>query len=311
MRKPSIRTFAAVAFAALALWPVEASVPDLAPPSAVESLPVVRSHRYRMAGRIRPLLFWVGRDDVGLARIVWRGGTGQARGFDFLVGTDAAKAPRHINRWGFIAEHVDGASGSVLAVMSKSDESSLGEAQAADGGTAGREYKAIHSSVERGVLSWRVAAIRTPTALTISELAPLLDRARVETAAADARSRPVGMKERPGFLVAVAELVERAVTARATNTSTDGLRDANVPYVFGQQSYTLRFASVAPASLPRPGGEGTLAGCVSVLEIRNLSTGQRTTFDMSFGTDGEFAGVPVAIAWQPRWWLKVELALVR
>ena len=309
MRKPSIRTFAAAVFAALALWPVEASVPEAAPPSAGESLPAIKSHRYQMAGRIRPLLFWVGRDDVGLARIVWRGEGGGARGFDFLVGTDAAKAPRHINRWGFIAEHVAGASGSVLAVMSKSDESSLGEAQAVDGGTAGREYKAIHSSVDRGVLSWRVAAIRTPTALTITELAPLLDRARVETAAADARSRPVGANQRPGFLVAVAELVDRAVAARTANSPTNRLEDANVPYVFGQQSYTLRFASVAPATLPRPDGAGTVAGCVSVLEIRNLSTGQRTTFDMSFGTDGELAGVPVTIAWQPKWWLKVELAL--
>ena len=41
-------------------------------------LAVVKSHRYRMAGRIRPLLFWVGRDNVGLAQITWRDG-GQAR----------------------------------------------------------------------------------------------------------------------------------------------------------------------------------------------------------------------------------------
>jgi hypothetical protein len=121
----------------------------------------------------------------------------------------------------------------------------------------------------------------------------------------------VGATERPGFLVAVAELVDRAVAARTAHASTDTLRHANVPYVFGQQSYTLRFASVAPASLPRPTGEGPVAGCTSVLEIRNLSTGQRTTFDMSFGTEGELAGVPLTIAWQPRWWLKVELALVR
>ena len=29
----------------------------------------IRVRHYRMAGRVRPLLFWFGRDDVGLARV--------------------------------------------------------------------------------------------------------------------------------------------------------------------------------------------------------------------------------------------------
>jgi len=30
---------------------------------------------------------------------------------------------------------------------------------------------------------------------------------------------------------------------------------------------------------------------------------------MTYGLDGQLAGVPLEIAWQPRWWLKVELHL--
>ena len=37
------------------------------------TLPVVRQHTYRMAGKIRVLLLWVGRDDVGSGVIKWRG----------------------------------------------------------------------------------------------------------------------------------------------------------------------------------------------------------------------------------------------
>ena len=66
-------------------------------------LPVLRMHRYKMAGRIRPLLFWIGRDDVGMGEIVWRGAEG-AVAYELLIGTDAAKAPRAINRWGYILE---------------------------------------------------------------------------------------------------------------------------------------------------------------------------------------------------------------
>ncbi len=312
MRTRRLRWFGAMAVAAALVGSAAGSHVSAAPgPSSAReaaSLTAIKRHTYRMAGRVRPLLFWIGRDNVGSARIVWREDAGKGRGYELLVGTDPARTPRGINRWGFIAEQVEGRDGRLLAVMSKSDEASLGEAQAsADGASAGREYKAMRASLDRGTLSWQVASIRTPTALTISELEPLLDRARVETSAAQARSRPVPGDARPGFLVAVAELVDRAVAARRAHAPLDALRGATVPYVFGQQSYELRFTRIAPATLARPGGD--VQGCASAFEIRNLSTGQRTAFEMSFASDGELAGVPVAIAWQPRWWLKVELAL--
>ncbi|MBM3770324.1 MAG: hypothetical protein FJW27_03380 [Acidimicrobiia bacterium] len=59
--------------------------------------------RYRMAGRIRPLLFWFGKDDVGFARITWRSADEGCRAYELLVGTDPNRAPRGLNKWGFIA----------------------------------------------------------------------------------------------------------------------------------------------------------------------------------------------------------------
>ena len=95
--------------------------------TAVESAPgasmrPVMTRRYKMSGRVRPLLFWIGKDDIGIARIVWRRGDGAAVGYEFLVGTDPAKAPRSLNRWGYIAEDVEGADGSILALMTGADE---------------------------------------------------------------------------------------------------------------------------------------------------------------------------------------------
>ena len=51
------------------------------------TLPVVRQHTYRMAGKIRVLLLWVGRDDVGSGVIKWRGG-GDEKAIELLIGSD-------------------------------------------------------------------------------------------------------------------------------------------------------------------------------------------------------------------------------
>jgi hypothetical protein len=73
------------------------------PEGAPVSLPVLKTHHYRMAGRVRLLLFWVRRDNVGSGRIVWRGSEGGDAGYELLIGTDPSIAPRKVNRWGYIA----------------------------------------------------------------------------------------------------------------------------------------------------------------------------------------------------------------
>jgi hypothetical protein len=53
-------------------WASGASEADaVGPVSLAEgSLPVVKEHRYRMSAKIRPLLlFWIGKDNVGGARV--------------------------------------------------------------------------------------------------------------------------------------------------------------------------------------------------------------------------------------------------
>ena len=129
----------------------------------------VHTRTYTMSGAVRPLLFWISRNDVGLARITWRRGDRGARGYEFLVGTDPARAPRAINRWGYIAEEVDATDGSVLALMMGSPDTSYGD-EASGGATAGgAELRAMRSGMRGGVATWQTARIHTASALTIHD----------------------------------------------------------------------------------------------------------------------------------------------
>lgn len=186
--------------------------------TAVESAPgasmrPVMTRRYKMSGRVRPLLFWIGKDDIGIARIVWRRGNGAAVGYELLVGTDPAKAPRSLNRWGYIAEDVEGADGSTLALMTGADEATYNEAASNSGRPPGAgDFRAIQAHVERGAATWQTARVSTPSALTVHDVDAALERIRHETAAAPSRGMPLPSGARPGFLTAVAELIDLAVT---------------------------------------------------------------------------------------------------
>jgi len=59
----------------------------------------------------------MGRDDVGLGRVAWRQDESGRTGYELLIGTDPGKAPRGLNRWGFVAEQSTAEGGELLALM--------------------------------------------------------------------------------------------------------------------------------------------------------------------------------------------------
>ena len=131
-------------------------MPAEASAKAGSPLPMLAEHRYRMLGKARPLLFWITRDDVGGARITWRGDRASASGYELLIGSDPTKAPLKINRWGYIAEEMRGAHASVLGVMKQSNEKSIEEAQAQIFRPKKRALKTSASSrsVQRAASCW-------------------------------------------------------------------------------------------------------------------------------------------------------------
>jgi hypothetical protein len=273
-----------------------------------QGVPVEKTHTYRLAGRIRPLLFWFGKDDVGLGRIVWRRSPTGARGYDFLVGTDPAKAPRALNRWGYVSEEATGADGALFALMTRSEESSYDDANtstARTGAGAGTEFRALHARLDAGTVTSRVAPVQATEPLDVFDVDAALDRIRRETAAATPRQTRARAEARPGFLVAVADLVDRAVAARTPAQRSDVLATV-VPYAFGRSAYELRLREIETV---RGADGGGVPQVRLPFEIRTLATDARTRFELLCGTQGDLAGVPVRIDWQPRWWLRLELHL--
>jgi len=268
----------------------------------------VMTRKYTMSGKVRPLLFWIGKDDIGIARIVWRRSESGAFGYELLVGTDPAKAPRSLNRWGYIAEDVDGADGSLLALMTGADEGSYNEAASNAAHVPGKgDFRAIHAKVLRGAATWQTARVSTPSALTVHDVDAALDRVLRETSAATSRGMSLPSGARPGFLTAVAELLDSAV--RGVNQKLDrrALLRPRVQYVFGQGAYELQLRDVEPLYADYEGRSVPVVR--TAFEIRTLANDARTRFEVTSGTEGDLAGVPVDISWQPRWWLRVALRL--
>lgn len=273
-----------------------------------ESLRTVMMRRYTMSGRIRPLLFWYGRDNIGLARVVWRRGDNGARGYELLVGTDPARAPRSLNRWGYISEEVRGSEGATLALMTRADDVSYEDAAAsATQGSNASDFRALRSRIQNGSAVWQIANIRSPGALTVHDLDAALERVRDQTATNAPNKTRIPARARPGFLVALAELLDRSGQRPRDRLESDDPNVSRILYVFGQNIYELQLRESHP-DMVMLGGHA-MRVVRSSFEIRTLSTGSRTRFEVTSGTEGALTRVPIAVEWQPRWWLKIELRL--
>jgi hypothetical protein len=276
---------------------------------ATADLTAVRVHRYTMSAAVRPLLFWISRDRVGFARITWRRGGDGTLGYELLVGTDPAQAPRGINRWGYIAEAVRGEDGSVLALMTGSPDTSYSEEETSSTGT-GRspaEFRAVRSAVHQGRTTWQSLRIRPPTVLTIHDLNEALGRVDGQMAGVVPRDGIAPAGSRSGFLVSVADAIDRTVGGRSESDSSSKGRARSSVYVFGRDTYELCLRGASAMTVSHAGRQ-TPATRLR-FESRRLDSGSRTQFEVIAGTAGDLRGVPLVIEWQPRWWLRATLRL--
>jgi hypothetical protein len=275
---------------------------------AMDSARVVRVHRYRLSGRIRPLLVWMGRDDVGFARVAWRADAHGRAGYELLIGTDPARAPRGLNRWGYVAEQATAAGGDVLALMTGAMAGSLAEASAdASSGPSNARLRVLRGSFSDGLARAQLLVLGFERPPTIHDAEAVLARLQYEPASIREAVAPAPGEARPGLLTAIADTLARAApAARAGSHSTQG---GAVPYVFGRDRYELsvRNAKVVAATDPRG---RQIRALETDFEIRTLSSGARSRFSMRTAIDGPLAGAPLTVRWQPRWWLEVGMHLV-
>ncbi len=300
---------ALLAAAWLAAAPAGAAEPN-APPTltAPPPTPLLQEYRYRMSAAIRPLLFWVGDDDVGGARITWRRGN-EGRGFELLLGADPARAPRRINRWGWVREDQDAEGSSMIGLIRKTDEKTLDESRAnlSAEGKGGYVFKAIQARVEHGDVVARNTVWRVERDYTYRDLEEVK---RIVDAPAPARlseSRlPPGAH--PSFMIAVADAIDEVITAAggANGRPSQLLADRSWIFLFDANPYDLRLRETRWES------PGTYAGRwvarLVRIEFESFNRKLKTTerFTLVCGLDGAWKGVPVYVKYQPKWWFKAE-----
>jgi hypothetical protein len=259
-------------------------------------MPVVAEHYYRMLARVRPFLFWISRDNVGGARIQWLGDSEGGRGFELLIGSDPARAPRRINRWGYIVEEVRGSHSRSLGVMTQSREESIEDAKTQLGQEAAgqRVFKVIRAHSEDGKAMAGVSTLNTND-FTYRDLDSLLSHLDDSSLGTSVKVVDVPAGTRQGFLLALADLIHQPDLK-------------SVPYVYNGRFHLLSRKGTISVSMRVKGHDVTTLRSAR-FETENRTTRERTAFDITYGTTGDLAGVPVHILYQPKWWFQVELFL--
>ena len=292
--------FASVTFAASAAAGEEARMPGrpaVASAKAATGLPVVAQHYYRMLAKVRPLLFWISRDNVGGARIGWLGDERGSKGFELLIGSDPARAPRKINRWGYIAEELRGSTASTLGVMKQSNEESIADAEArlARETSGTHAFKAIRATAENGRAKADVLTLQAGSDLTYRDVGELLMMIDGNAARTSTKIVNLPAGTRPGFLLALSDLMANP-------------KLKSVPYVYNGKFHTLHLKGLDPATV-RVSGRDYTKLVRARFESENQATHERTPFEITYGTTGDLRDVPVHVVYQPKWWFQVELFL--
>ncbi len=262
---------------------------------------------YTLTARVRPLLFWISRENVGGAHIAWTEGADGSRIAELLIGSDPTRAPMRINRWGYISERAAGPTAEILGVMTTSDEESIDQAKR--GLTRQRDahaFKAIRSSLKDGVASSTVIHLLLADDFTYKDVEGLLRQ--LPQAGETTRQKSVSADVEPGFLLAVKALLHEIVDSynRLGRVSGQRLRRS---FVYNSCLYELsqEGAHFQPETLA--GGRVYQATIEIRLRTRNTATGETAGFVITCGTRTPFAEAPIRIVYRPRWWFETELLL--
>jgi hypothetical protein len=261
-----------------------------------------------MSARVRPLLlFWIGRANVGDA-IVTRATAPLETRYSLLIGSDPDRAPRRINRWGYIQETIRGDAAAVVGLMTESDEESVEEAERniRKEGSGLHTFKVIHAAIDAEQSRSVVTAIGAPADYSLRQVRAVL--ALAGEGDTEKKSRVVRLPKgtRPGFLSALAEIIHAQAESARAGAVQPG---AALTYVYHGKLYELRGTSVQF----KPTFEVDSARYGRVVSgqfaTKSLADGEQTRFALTYAIDGRLAEVPLTMSYQPRWWMQVDLAL--
>jgi len=296
----------------------------------IRATPRIRAeYDYIMTCRLRLLIFWVGRDDLGggYIKIGQTDDDPGLRMIQLLFGCDPAKAPRAINRWGAGTEVVklDGSKTPESSAFVGFMKSSKGESVSAmrwelshEKSTGKHLFEAIISRVDRTqALSttfpfysdkdYNMHQLANAQELALGQLGDGQARKfRRLDGTAHAKCSRVG-----GFLSTTEELLERSLEGATTPLP--------LCYMYNARLYTLTLQRVAPVAtkavhitLKEQGQkiDQTYHDLKEAqFQILDHESDAKTDFTVLLGTSGELRGVPIQINYQPNWWFQIVLNL--
>jgi len=268
-----------------------------APASGAVASGTSERHHYSIAARVRPLLvFWIGRSGVGDAIVTRRLSPGEAT-YALLIGSDPDRAPRRINRWGYIKEEIRGAEARLVGLMTESDEDSIEQAEAnlKTQARGDHPFKIIRATVDGEQAQSVVASIGAPHDYNYRQLQAVLDLARRESPEGKARTIRLPPGTRPGFLAALADAMRTPA--------------GPITYVYYGRIYELRQTDARTIPDLRIARASYGRAIAADFIITSRHDGEQTRFSMTYGTEGRFAQVPLTVSYRPRWWMEVNLTV--
>jgi hypothetical protein len=254
-------------------------------------------HHYSIAARVRPLLvFWIGRSGVGDAIVTRRLSPDEAT-YALLIGSDPDRAPRRINRWGYIKEDIRGTEARLVGLRAESEEEPIEQAEAnlKTQARGDHPFKIIRATVNGEQAQSVVTSIGAPHDYTFRQLQTVLDLALRDSPEATPRVTHLPPGTRPGFLVALADVMQ--TPARP------------VRYVYHGRLYEIRQTGARTIPDVRIASASYGRGIAGEFTITSAHDGDQTRFSMTYGTEGRFAQVPLTVSYQPRWWMEINLTI--
>jgi hypothetical protein len=298
---------------------------------AIKAEPVFRAnYNYIMTARVRLLLFWVGKDDVG-GGYIRRGSLPDdpnSELIELVMGSDPAKAPRNINRWGAAMEVAQQAgaqknsidSSTFLGFMKTSKGNSVSEmqkelAREKQGGQF--QFSAIVNQANHDGSIAKMVPFASDTDFTIHQFSDAEQMVYQRLENSTGRVRVMGGKNfescgrAAGFLSSVSDLIDATLAGRQS-----GVMEC---YTYDGELFELTLESAKKVDhesvqLTLKDQQKKYQRTYNNLIRAHFSNFNRTTnkggeFDLLLGTEGDLRGVPVQITYDPNWWFDVVLNL--
>jgi hypothetical protein len=307
-----------------------------------------QSLTYSMSGRIRFLLFWIGREGVGRGKVTFEKlGLPELSRIEekitVLFGTLPEQVPWGINRWGYGEEigiwsaaesgAVDNLGYSIFTgFMRHSPEESISQISSSRSREQNENqfwYDGIVSHVKPEEARTDVFYFPLFEEVTLDRMEETLRafHARRASGPADKSktlfNKPSQYDSPQGFLLCLKRMLQEICKDIKNGPArrSEGRQQKQSRYVYNARLYTLKldqlkmhktFRFDAADSVKASGLSAVSLNDVAeaALQIHNNSTGERHSFQCWFPVEGSLAGIPIQIQDNPRWWLQVRLRLV-